>query len=77
MVSFFIQLVMKHAFQGGGSRHNMASDIDDYNPTLDPILDCQTLGQALVNITAGCCMAMGLRYASTCDQSAFRCLVRS
>ncbi len=63
---------MKHAFQGGGSRQKVS---DDYNPTLDPVLDYQTLGQALVNITAGCCMAMGLRYASTCDQSAFRCLV--
>lgn len=56
---------MKHAFQGGSKQKA------DYNPTLD----YQTLSQALVNITAGCCMAMGLRYAGTCDQSAFKCLV--
>ena len=56
---------MKHAFQG----HKRQDD--DYNPTLD----YQTLSQALVNITAGCCMAMGLCYAGTRDQSAFKCLV--
>ena len=65
-VSTFIQLVLKHAFQGGSRQK-----ADDYNPTVD----YQTLSQALVNITAGCCMAMGLRYAGTCDKSAFKCLV--
>ena len=41
----------------------------------DPILDYQTLNQALFNITAGCCLAMGLRYAGTCDKRALKCLV--
>ena len=59
-----IQLVMKHAFQG--SKQEM-----DSNPTVD----YQTISQAHANITAGCCMAMGLRYAGTCDRGAFKCLV--
>ena len=31
--------------------------------------------QAYVNMVSGCCLAMGLRYAGTCDQMAYQCLV--
>lgn len=31
--------------------------------------------QAKVNIIAGCCMAMGLRFAGSANQEAFNCLV--
>ena len=31
--------------------------------------------QAYVNTVAGCCLAMGLCYAGTCDQKAYQCLV--
>ena len=59
-----MQLVMKHAFQGSRLK-----------PDYDPAIDYQTMGQAHANITAGCCMAMGLRYAGTYDNDAFECLV--
>lgn len=31
--------------------------------------------QAKINIIAGCCMAMGLRFAGSANQEAFNCLV--
>ena len=55
---------MKHAFQGGKQKEDTTTTVD-----------YQTVSQALVNITAGCGMAMGLRYAGTCDRDAFLCLV--
>ena len=62
--SIVTQLVMKYAFQGNKQEA-------DSNPTID----YQTLSQAHANITAGCCMALGLRFAGTCDHGAFKCLV--
>lgn len=38
-------------------------------------VDHQSLRQAYLSIVAGCCLAMGLRYAGTCDSAAFQCLL--
>ena len=65
LISHFLQLVTCHAFKGGGLKP----------PDSTPAVDYQTVSQAQANIIAGCCMAMGLRYAGTCDPDAFECLV--
>ncbi len=54
-----MQIVSEHAFQGKHSEK----------------IDYQTLSQAYVNILAGSCLGMGLRYAGTCDTQAKHCLV--
>ncbi|KAL9954099.1 hypothetical protein ACROYT_G041593 [Oculina patagonica] len=38
-------------------------------------IDLESLSQAKVNIIAGCCMAMGLRFAGSANQEAFNCLM--
>lgn len=37
--------------------------------------DLETLYQARAYITAGCCLAIGFRYAGTCDEKPYKCLV--
>ena len=54
-----MQIVSEHAFQGKHSEK----------------VDYQTLDQAYVNILAGSCLGLGLRYAGTCDIEAKHCLV--
>ncbi|XP_031572163.1 anaphase-promoting complex subunit 1-like [Actinia tenebrosa] len=38
-------------------------------------IDLQTLSQANANIIAGCCLAMGMRFAGSANQQAFDCLM--
>ena len=38
-------------------------------------IDLQTLYQARAYITAGCCFAIGLKFAGSCEQEAYSCLV--
>ena len=38
-------------------------------------VDLQTLYQAKAYITAGCCFAIGLRYAGSCKHEPYNCLV--
>lgn len=38
-------------------------------------IDMESLSQAKINIIAGCCMAMGLRFAGSANQEAFSCLM--
>ncbi len=54
-----MQIVSEHAFQGKHSEK----------------VDYQTLDQAYVNILAGSCLGLGLRYAGTCDIETKHCLV--
>ncbi len=54
-----MQIVSEHAFQGKHSEK----------------VDYQTLDQAYVNILAGSCLGLGLRYAGTCDIEAKHCVV--
>ncbi|XP_068728740.1 anaphase-promoting complex subunit 1-like [Montipora capricornis] len=42
---------------------------------MDSEIDVETLSQAKVNIIAGCCMAMGLRFAGSANHQAFNCLM--
>jgi len=43
--------------------------------TMNADIDVETLSQAKVNIIAGCCMAMGLRFAGSSNHQAFDCLM--
>lgn len=42
---------------------------------MDSEIDVETLSQAKVNIIAGCCMAMGFRFAGSANHQAFNCLM--
>ncbi|XP_044177050.1 anaphase-promoting complex subunit 1-like isoform X2 [Acropora millepora] len=42
---------------------------------LNSDMDVESLSQAKVNIIAGCCMVMGLRFAGSANQQAFNCLM--
>jgi len=48
-----------------------ATGIEEVNADMD----LESLSQANVNIIAGCCMAMGLRFAGSANQEAFNCLM--
>ncbi|EDO40201.1 predicted protein [Nematostella vectensis] len=41
----------------------------------DSDIDLQTLSQAKASIIAGCCLAMGMRFAGSANQEAFTCLM--
>jgi anaphase-promoting complex subunit 1 len=62
------EVVQRHAFQGSRGTHDKPSPAS---------LDYQTLSQAMVCIRAGCCMAIGLRYAGTSDQLAHAVLMKN
>ncbi|CAI8050482.1 Anaphase-promoting complex subunit 1 [Geodia barretti] len=54
------EIVQRHAFQSSDRMEGQS----------DPNIDYQTLSQAMVCISAGCCLAIGLRYAGTLDKQA-------
>lgn len=41
----------------------------------DQTMDLETVYRAHAYITAGCCFALGLKYAGTCSQQPYQCLV--
>ncbi|XP_027050305.1 anaphase-promoting complex subunit 1-like [Pocillopora damicornis] len=45
------------------------------NEAANSDIDMESLSQAKINIIAGCCMAMGLRFAGSANQEAFNCLM--
>ncbi|CAH3188191.1 unnamed protein product, partial [Porites evermanni] len=52
--------------------------VQHYDSTIEPKdadIDVESLSQAKVNIIAGCCMAMGLRFAGSANLQAFNCLM--
>ncbi|XP_074644686.1 anaphase-promoting complex subunit 1-like [Tubulanus polymorphus] len=64
VLSHLPEIVSKYAF-------NCAKYRDD--PDCD--IDFETMSQAFLNIIAGCCMAMGLRFAGSANRSAYNCLL--
>jgi anaphase-promoting complex subunit 1 len=61
------EIVQRHAFQSS----------DRMEGQCDPNIDYQTLSQAMVCISAGCCLAIGLRYAGTLDKQAHSVLMKN
>ncbi|XP_077996954.1 anaphase-promoting complex subunit 1-like [Glandiceps talaboti] len=60
------EIVKEHAFKNSSSGSGGSGDVD---------IDYQTMSQAYCNIVAGACMCVGLRFAGSANQSAFKCLL--